>query len=246
MNKKIIFVILFAFLLFYFPLVNAACSLGANPLSMDARAKPGQEVVATWNFYNLYGDRITHISVSKIQGPDWEIRYEPALHEESYDVSGVIEKISENIGVEKMSVVLEIPENPPEGVSYVKHPNQDGYIPIKSVKIYITVPDDAELWEDYKFVFEGKGNCFTEPGAVIPALATQLELNIKTTTDFYEKPITEEPEEGVTEEKQGIARITGAVTGINLAAGALAVTSFVLIIVVLFLLVRVRKTQVKK
>ena len=191
MNKRFIFVIgvVFAFLLFYFPLVNAACSLGANPLSMEARAKPGQEVLATWNFYNLYGDRTTHITVSKIQGPDWEIRYEPALHEESYDVSGVIQIIEENVGVEKSSVVLEIPETIPEGIDYVKHPKQDGYILVKPVKIYITIPDDAGLWKDYKFVFEAKGNCFTEPGAVIPSLATQLELNIKTTTEFYEKPV---------------------------------------------------------
>lgn len=248
MNKKIIFGILvfFGFLLFYFPLVNAACSLGANPLSMEARAKPGQEVVATWNFYNLYGDRTTHITVSKIQGPNWDIKYEPALHEESYDVSGVIEKISENVGVEKSSVVLEIPINPPEGISYVKHPKQEGYIPVKPIKIYITIPDDAKLWQDYKFVFEAKGNCFTEPGAVIPALATQLELNVKTTTEFYEKPVSEEPEGEIVEEKEGIARITGAVTGINLAAGALALTSFILIIVVLFLLIGIRKTRVKK
>ena len=256
MNKRFIFriVVLFVFLLFYFPLVNAVCSLGANPLSMDARAKPGQEVVAAWNFYNLYGDRITHISVSKIQGPDWEIRYEPALHEESYEVSGVIEKINENVGVEKSSVVLEIPENPPEGTAYVKHPKQEGYIPVKPVKIYITIPDDAELWQDYKFVFEAKGNCFTEPGAVIPALATQLELNIKTTTEFYEKPVTkkskEEPEGEVIKEKEGLARITGAVTGVvtgvNLATGILAGTSFILIMAMLFLLVRIRKIQIKK
>ena len=245
MNKRIIFVILFTFLLFYFPLVNAACSLGANPLTMDARGKPRQEVLATWNFYNLYGDRTTHISINKIQGPDWEIRYEPVLHEESYDVSGVIEKISENVGVEKMTVVLEIPKNPLEGIDYVKHPKQEDYIPVKPVKIYITIPDDAELWEDYKFVFEAKGNCFTEPGAVIPALATQLELNIKTTTEFYEKPITEEPEKDVTE-KQGIARITGAVTGVNLATGMLlAVSTIILIIVILFLVVRVKR-KVKK
>ncbi len=248
MDKKFIFIIVvfFAVLLFYFPLVSAACSLGANPLSMEARAKPGQEVLATWNFYNLYGDRITHISVSKIQGPDWEIRYEPSLHEESYEVSGVIEKISENVGVEKSSVVLEIPANPPEGMDYVKHPNQEGYIPVRPVKIYITIPDDTELWEDYKFVFEAKGNCFTEPGAVIPALATQLELTITPTTEFYEKPVTEEPEDEVTEEKQGIARITGAVAGTNLAAGMLGISTIILIIVILFLVVRVKKTQVKK
>ena len=55
MNKNI-FLILFM-LLFSLGSISASCSLGANPLSMEASAKPGQEVVGTWNLYNLYGDR---------------------------------------------------------------------------------------------------------------------------------------------------------------------------------------------
>ena len=70
MNKNfLLFVIFSVFLLLVnFPLLSAACSLGANPLSMEASAKPGQEVVGTWNLYNLYGDRTTHIIIEKIKG----------------------------------------------------------------------------------------------------------------------------------------------------------------------------------
>ncbi|KKK93818.1 hypothetical protein LCGC14_2689090 [marine sediment metagenome] len=54
MNKNIFTI--FFMLLFSLGSISAACSLGANPLSMEAGAKPGQEVVGTWNLYNLYGD----------------------------------------------------------------------------------------------------------------------------------------------------------------------------------------------
>ncbi|MFQ5531340.1 MAG: hypothetical protein ACE5ES_01865, partial [Candidatus Nanoarchaeia archaeon] len=193
------FIIFFMFLLFYFPLLSAACSLGANPLSMEARAKPGQEVIGTWNLYNLYGDRTTHVIIEKIQGPDWEVGYDPDIHEASYEVSGVIQTIDENIALEKNLVVLQVPEIPPQGMDYVKHPNQPGYIPVKPIDIYITIPEDAKIGQDYKFVFEAKGNCFLGQGAAIPGVSTQLNFNVKPTTEFYEKPL-EESEEAPTEQ----------------------------------------------
>ena len=77
----------FIFLFFCSSLIGASCSIGANPLGMRAEAKLGQEVLITWNLYNLYGDRMTHIVLKKISGPEWEIRYDPALHEEFEEAS---------------------------------------------------------------------------------------------------------------------------------------------------------------
>lgn len=248
MSKNLLlFVVFFVFLLVNFPLLSASCSLGANPLSMEANAKPGQEVVGTWNLYNLYGDRTTHIIIEKIEGPDWEISFTPDIRESSYEVSGEIQVIDENVALEESSVVLEIPENPPEGVDYVKHPNQEGYIPVKPVEIYITIPEDAKIGQNYEFVFEAKGNCFTGPGAVIPGVSTQLNFNVKPTTDFYEKPVTEEPEKEVIEEKEGIPRITGGVIGTNvITTGILALTTIILLIVFLVLVSVAKKRKLDK
>ena len=242
------------FFIFLFSLgsVSAACSLGANPLSMEAKAKPGQEVVGTWNLYNLYGDRITHVKIEKIQGPDWEITFDPALHEASYEVSGEIQTIDENVALEESPVVLEIPENPPEGVDYVKHPNEEGYIPVRPVNIYITIPEDAELWKDYEFVFEAKGNCFTEPGAVIPGVSTQLNFNVKPTTDFYEKPITDgeikvKNETSKAPEKPGLIGITGGVIGTQgILTGSLIFIMILLTIILLFLLFTPKRKKNKE
>ena len=248
MNKNI-FVI---FLMVFFSLgsVSASCSLGANPLSMEASAKPGQEVVGTWNLYNLYGDRTTHIIIEKIEGPDWEISFTPDIHQVSYEVSGVIQTIDENVALEESSVVLEIPENPPEGVDYVKHPNEEGYIPVKPIEIYITIPEDAELWKDYEFVFEAKGNCFTGPGAVIPGVSTQLNFNVKPTTDFYEKPVTNDEELKVKNETEiapvmpGFVGITGGVIGVKtITTGLLILTTLLLIVIILILVFAARKQK---
>jgi len=232
MNKILIFFIL---ALLIFPFVSASCSLGANPLSININAKPGQEVMINWNFYNLYGNRITHVVVNKLEGPDWKIRYDPEIHEAKYDISGVVEKVQENLALENNQVVLEIPYNLQEGINYVKHPNQDGYIPVKTVKIYITIPEDAKLWKNYDFVFESKGSCFSEPGAVIPAVATKLKLSIKTTTTFYETPIANETE------KPQKSTITGAVVGTNTTAGILLLMTFILVTVLAYLLIKIKK-----
>ena len=142
MNKKNIFLI-FSFLIFIFlfSFVNAACSIGANPLSMEARAVPGQRVFASWNLYNLYGDRTTHVKISADGAPsDWKISFEPELHEASYSVMGVVQTIEENVALELTPIVKTKPETIPKGTDYVKHPKEEGYIPVKVIKIYIEVP----------------------------------------------------------------------------------------------------------
>lgn len=194
MDKGIAFAVFISFLLLP-GIVEAACSIGANPLSMDARAIPGQTVIATWNLYNIHGDKITHVKISAVDPfPGWEISFEPELHDATYNVTGVLQTIEENVGLEPSSVVETVPETIPEGMDYVRHPGGEGYIPVKPVKIYVKVPEDAEIFKDYKFTFEALGNCFMEPGAVAPAIATQLELNIKTISgeEFYEEEVTGE------------------------------------------------------
>ncbi len=251
MAKKIIFIVLIFFIfLIYLPLISAACSLGANPLTMEARAKPGQGVVGIWNLYNLYGDRTTHVKIEKIEGPNWEIIFDPVLHKSSYEVSGEIQTIEENVAIEKSSVVLEIPKSSPEGTSYVKHPNQEGYIPVRPVNIYIAIPENAKIGQNYKFVFEAQGNCFLEAGAAVPGVATQLEFNVKPTTEFYEKPISpEEKQETIPEEKEAEKPISagGGITGAAIGAkevtiGILGLTSLILIVVI-FVLISVTKKK---
>ncbi|MFH1947219.1 MAG: hypothetical protein ABIJ23_03635 [Candidatus Magasanikbacteria bacterium] len=244
-KRNLIFVILILFIL-VIPLVSAACSLGANPLSMNARALPGQTVEVTWNLYNLHGDRTTHVKVNIIEAPsDWEISFEPELHEARYEVMRSIETIEENVALEPEDVVINKPEIITKGIDYVKHPKQEGYILVKPVKINIKVPENAELWRDYNFVFEAQGNCFMEPGAVLPAVATQLELNVKTISETF----TEEPVEevGVEEEEKNTAGITGAVIGGGqiTAVIILTVITFILAIIIISLLVRFKRMKIE-
>jgi len=230
------FFIFFFLFLSFSSLVSAACSLGATPLGMGAKVQPGGVVEVTWNFYNLYGDRTTHITITKTSGPDWKITYNPKLHVAYYDISGVITNKTENLAIENMTTVLTIPANLPEGINYIKHPAQDGYIPVKSIKMYIEVPENAKLWQDYGFVFQAKGDCFTEPGTVIPAVATQLKVNITTTKDvpFSEKPVT------------GTTGTGFSIFGMGTATTLLLITTVVFMFILFLLLMRGMRKSAKE
>ena len=233
------FIFLFLFLSLS-SLVSAACSIGATPLEMGAKAKPGTTVEVTWNLYNLYGDKTTHITVSKLSGPDWTITYEPALHVAYYDISGVITNKTENLAIENMSVALTIPTEIPEGMNYLKHPSREGYIPVKTVKMYITIPENAKLWQSYAFTFQAKGDCFTAPGSVIPSAALQLKVNITTATGvFSEKPVTEK------EAKSGTG--TGfSILGMGTATTLLLITTIVFMFILFLLLMRGMRKSAKE
>lgn len=240
--KKIFFIfIFFIFFIFLFgSLVSAICSLGASPLEMQARAKPGQIVEITWNFFNLRGDRATHVLVSKTEGADWEISYEPEAGIKQYEVSGMITDSNENFAMDKSEVVTIKPEPLPEGkVAYVVHPDSSlGYILVdKQIRISIEVPEDAEIGKEEEFVFEAIGKCFGETGSVSASLATELKVKITPTTDYYEKPVTGEKE-------KGISKLTGAVIGGG-ATGIFVVTILILLIVVLALLVKLKKRKIR-
>ena len=168
---------------------KASCSLGATPLSASAQAMPGQTVEVTWNLYNLYGDRPTHVVLSVTSDVDWNYWIEPELHEVTYNVSGVLITTSENLAIPPRPVVTYKPSTIAAGEDYIKHPSKDGYIPVSTVKIYIEVPENATLWETHKFTITAQGNCFTiPPGTVIPAVSTSLDVNLQVVSqEYYEE-----------------------------------------------------------
>jgi hypothetical protein len=221
------------------PIVSATCSLGASPLEMTANAKPGQIVEIKWNFFNLRGDRPTHVLVSKSEGPDWKVEYEPKAEIKQYEVSGVITDSEENFVMSRSEIVQERPEILPSGKkAYIVHPDSSkGYILVdEQMKIYITIPDNAEIGKQEDFVFEALGKCFGETGAVSASLATELKVNIRTTTEYYEKPLEEEVKE---EEigKKFISLFSGG--GEELSQVHMIITGTTLILAIIFIVLLV-------
>ncbi len=187
-------------------IVQAACSIGANPLNVNAKAVPGQNVKITWNLYNIHGDRITHVVVGAVNLPDgWGVAYSPELHDAAYNVSGVLHTVEENVGLEPAGVVDAVPANPPGGVDYVRHPQGDGYIPVRPVGITLAIPDDVSIGDNYKIEFEATGNCFTGAGAAVPGIATKLNVNVDIVAEnFSEEAVSEVCGDGTDNDLDGL------------------------------------------
>ncbi|MCW1303196.1 MAG: hypothetical protein OH339_02110 [Candidatus Parvarchaeota archaeon] len=172
------------------PIYAQSCGFGATPLSARASAIPGQKVVVTWNLYNMYSDRKTHILINYTSDVGWKVTIEPQARNVSYELPAGIVTILENLALDPLPPVQYKPEVIPYGVNYVKHPTADLYIPAKTVTFTIEVPTDAKIGERHTFHFKAKGECFLGTGAVIPALELGLDLTIDVVSpEFYEREL---------------------------------------------------------
>jgi hypothetical protein len=143
----------FLFLLFLILLIGvvnaqeeeAKYNFGSAQSAKELSIAPGDEVTTKLYFYNIHGNRITHISLEVGEAPkNWNIAIEPALHKTTVSVSGVPTTIEENLYVEPGSDVAEsIPSNVSEGIEYISSPV--GFVGAKPVKIKIKVPSDEKL-----------------------------------------------------------------------------------------------------
>jgi hypothetical protein len=166
--------------------VEGSCSLGCTPLKTDVQGLQGEVVDVEWDLYNLYGDRLTHVLVSKSEGPDWDISYNPEAEYENYNVAGEIKTIKENLALEKKEVVNN-PGN--EDYVYLKHPNKEGYIPAKKVIIRIRIPENADIGLIERFKFQALGRCFGSEGMAVPGVASKLEVDLRVVSEFYEEKV---------------------------------------------------------
>jgi len=145
--KKFLF--FFLVLIFLIGIVNAQeeakYNFGSAQSAKELNIAPGGEATTKLYYYNIYGNRITHISLSVAEVPkNWIISIEPALHKTTVSVSGVPTTVEENLFVEPPSDVAEsIPTNVPEGIEYISSPV--GFVGAKPVKIKIKVPPDEKL-----------------------------------------------------------------------------------------------------
>ncbi len=213
MKKFFIFLLVFTLLI---GSINAQESAKYNFGSMQAAKElnmaPGEVAITKLYFYNIYGNRITHISLSVGEAPEnWEISFEPALHETTVEISGIPTTIEENLYVEVSEAVEEIPEDIPEGIEYIS--SSVGYIGANPVEIKIKVPADEDFGK-YKITISALAEWLGQAGAVAFNQARSFDYDINVVSkEFTEEVIEkEEVEEEKEEVKQEVKQeITGAV-----------------------------------
>jgi len=172
-------------------LVNAQEAPKYNFGSMQAASqfslKPGQEIETKLYFYNIYGNRPTHIKLSLVEKPkNWQVTIEPDVKSKEYEVSGQIVTVEENLVVYPSNASEEPGENIEE-VEWIS--SKVGYIGANFVKIRIKVPESEEVGRTEKIKINAVAFWLGQTGSISLQQERDFEYTIKTTTEYYEKPL---------------------------------------------------------
>ena len=253
--KKVIIISLFAIFLSISLVAaqeDAKYNFGSAQADKELKTNPGGEIITKLYFYNIYGNRITHIKLEVSEFPEnWIITLTPEAHDADVDVSGILTTINENLYVEISEAVDEIPENVPEGIEYIS--SSVGYIGADPVEIKIKVPEN-EKYGSYNLRIDASAFWLGQEGTAEIQQSRSFDYKIDLVSEtFYEKPITtdeelkESNETYKAPETPGFVGITGGVIGAReIATGALLFTTILLIIIVLILVSVARKQKSSK
>lgn len=173
-----------------------ASAQGASNL----QAIPGTEVQGVVYFYNVDGNRITHIKLDILQSPDgWTVEIDPPLAEQGYDLTGdgvVDVTVMENLFVEPSTVSDTTITNVPKGSISLTLPNKlgtdvPGYALAKVIKFNITVPKSEVVGTNGSIKILATGSWLGQSGAAAIAQTREFDYSIQTVYELSEeKPVT--------------------------------------------------------
>lgn len=161
---------------------------------------PDGETQGVIYFYNIDGNRITHINLEVSQAPaSWQVDIMPPLGETQVEINGEIVTVSENLYVEPSSVLNEAVEDPPEGAVFITVPDR-GYALAKEAKIVIRVPATEEIGTADDITISATAQWLGQSGAVAIKQNRDFTFTVEVvdkTPDFEEKVLDNKSSGGI-------------------------------------------------
>lgn len=180
---------------------SAKYNFGSMQPSKEIRAAPGDEIATKLYFYNIYGNRITHIVLSIAQAPEgWNVSIEPDVHDAQVVISGVPTTVKENLYVEPSSAVNEAPATIPEGIEYIQ--SGVGNIGAKFVTIRVSVPKSEKLGTVGRIVVDAAANWLGQGGTVAISQSRSFDYTVTVASEEFSETIVKpqaEAEKAVSE-----------------------------------------------
>ena len=161
---------------------NFASAQGDKELTVT----PGGEVRGDLYFYNIDGNRITHLNLEVGQAPDnWEVAVEPPLSETQVLVSGLPVTVAENLYVEPWELLSEEPQTVPEGMVSIKVPGR-GYTMGKLAQVVIRVPESVALGSTGEITIAAEASWLGQTGAAAVKQARDFEFTVTVVSESEE------------------------------------------------------------
>jgi hypothetical protein len=181
--KKTCLLLLAALLLLALPLPvyadePAKYNFASTQGDKELKIPPGQEGRGSIYFYNIDGNRITHISLEISQAPEgWQVNIEPPLAETQVMVSGMPVTVKENLYIEPSELLTEEPQSMPEGMISIKVPGR-GYALGKVAQVVIRVPESVPLGSTGGITIAAEAAWLGQSGAAAVKQARDFEFSV--------------------------------------------------------------------
>jgi hypothetical protein len=171
---------------------NFASAQGAKELEVI----PGGESEGVIYFYNIDGNRITHITLEVSQAPEnWQVEIDPPTHDIEVEVSGMPVTVTENLHAAPSELLLEepAPGDVPEGMVSIKVPTR-GYAFASPACIIVRVPESAEIGTTADIIIAAEAEWLGQGGAAAIKPARDFEFSVtvvSASTEFTETIVGE-------------------------------------------------------
>ncbi|MBN1863088.1 MAG: hypothetical protein JW790_05540 [Dehalococcoidales bacterium] len=212
--KKICLFVLAALLLLALPLPASAdepakYNFASAQGDKNLKVTPGGEVKGDIYFYNIDGNRITHITLEVGQAPSgWEITIEPPLSETQVMVNSILVTVTENLYVEPGELLSEEPQTVPEGMISITVPGR-GYTLGKLAQVMVSVPESAALGTTGEITIAAEATWLGQTGAAAVKQARDFDFTVTVVSEsaeFTEVIIDENGVEDETVSTNGVAQ----------------------------------------
>jgi hypothetical protein len=182
----------------------------------ELKIPPGEEGRGYIYFYNIDGNRITHITLEVSQAPSgWEVAIEPPLSETQVLVSDMPVTVEENLYVEPSEPLAEEPQNIPEGMVSIKIPGR-GYALGKVAQVVVSVPESTPLGTTGEITIAGEAAWLGQSGSAAVKQARDFDFSVivvSESTEYTETIVGQGEAPQSTEENNGATGILPPAAG---------------------------------
>jgi hypothetical protein len=168
----------------------AKYSFASIQSSKEITIIPGGEGSGNIYFYNIDGNRITHVSLEVSQAPaNWQVDIQPPFGVTQVEVNGQIVTVNENLYVEPSQVLSEKVKDPPTGAVCIVVPDR-GFALAKEAKITVSVPASEKIGTSSNITISATAAWLGQSGAAIITQSRDFNFSVEVvaeTAGFSEK-----------------------------------------------------------
>ncbi len=169
-------------------------NFGSMQPAKEFSVSAGDVIITKLYFYNIYGNKITHISLSAEAPKNWVVTMDPPLHNTTVSIGGITTTVTENLYVEPSNATDTIPEVIPEGIEYIS--SSVGYIGANPVIIKIKIPADEQVGKVDTVTITGVAEWLGQGGAAAIKQSRNFDYTVKVVGEgLVEEIIGEVPKE---------------------------------------------------